>query len=135
MLRIIIQEKNGGRQEVALDKDEIGIGRVPANDLHLPKNNVSKKHAVIVRQGANWQLVDMRSTNGTFINGQQLQGSHVLQPNDQVIIECPPSKIDMTRGRIVITTGASTVELSGGTINIHSRDLIDIKSKLVKINS
>ncbi|MCB9637283.1 MAG: Flp pilus assembly complex ATPase component TadA [Myxococcales bacterium] len=86
MLRIIIQEKNGGRQEVALDQDEISIGRVPANDLHLPKNNVSKKHAKIVRQGGGWQLVDMRSTNGTFVNGQQLQGSHPLQPNDQVII-------------------------------------------------
>ncbi|MFO0604570.1 MAG: type VI secretion system tip protein TssI/VgrG [Polyangiales bacterium] len=73
------------------------------------------------------------------VRGQEAlqEASHVwhIKANDQVLIECPPSKIDMTRGRIVITTGASTVELSGGTINIHSNDLIDIKSKLVKINS
>gem|GEM_PF-408373 len=85
MLRIIIQEKGGNRQEIQTDKAEFTIGRVPINDLALPKNNVSKRHAKIARTDSGWELIDLGSTNGTFVNGDQVK-QHRITPTDQVII-------------------------------------------------
>lgn len=85
MLRIIIQEKGGSRREVEFEQDEITIGRIPTNDLSLPKNNVSKQHAKLIRKGERWQLLDLQSTNGTYVNAEPVQ-VHDLSPSDQVII-------------------------------------------------
>ncbi len=84
-MRIIIQEKDGKRQEMRIDKSEISIGRVPLNDLSLPRNNVSKRHAKVFFKDGAWILQDLGSTNGSFVNGQRVM-EHRLQPNDQVII-------------------------------------------------
>lgn len=86
MLRIVIREKNGQQRELQVDKNEIVIGRVPSNDLPLPKNNVSKRHAKVTNHNGFWELVDMKSTNGTYVNGQRVDGTHQLSPSDQVII-------------------------------------------------
>ena len=85
MLHVIIQEKDGPRQDLSLDKTEISIGRIPANDIPLPKNNVSKRHAKVVWQDDHWEIVDLKSTNGTYVNGQRV-GNHPLIGTDQVII-------------------------------------------------
>jgi len=85
MLYLLIQEKDGPQRELDLDKDEISIGRVPINEISLPKNNVSKRHAKIIKKGNSWELIDLKSTNGTYVNGQRVQ-NHKIDFDDQVII-------------------------------------------------
>jgi len=55
------------------DRDEIHIGRHPSCDLQFPKDLavISRKHAVIVREGNRFKIVDS-STNGTFVNGSRI---------------------------------------------------------------
>jgi len=59
-----IQEFNG---------NEIHIGRHPSCDLQFPKDLavISRKHAVIIREGNRFKIVDT-STNGTFVNGSKI---------------------------------------------------------------
>lgn len=45
------------------------IGRDPASDVHLADASVSRRHAVLVVDGAGCLIADQNSTNGTFVNG------------------------------------------------------------------
>lgn len=54
----------------------ITLGRAPNNDLHFPLRSISKFHAYFMRveSTGTWHVVDAGSTNGTFVNGEQVGG-------------------------------------------------------------
>ncbi|MBX7115772.1 MAG: Flp pilus assembly complex ATPase component TadA [Myxococcaceae bacterium] len=86
MFVITLTEKTGGRSEqLTFDKVEVTIGRLEGNDVVLGKGNVSKYHSRIVFKEGRFVIVDMRSTNGTFVNGKKVT-THVLKPDDEVSI-------------------------------------------------
>jgi len=60
------------------------IGRTRANDVVLDDPLVSRQHATL-ELGRPAVLRDLNSFNGTFVNGQRLQGSIQLNPGDEVI--------------------------------------------------
>ncbi len=48
------------------------IGRLPGNALVLDDDYVSSEHALLAWREGRWWLSDVASTNGTFLNGQQV---------------------------------------------------------------
>ncbi len=62
----------------------VTVGRAPANDLCFADPAVSSYHARIELRNGAVNLTDLKSKNGTFVNGTQLQGSVALKPGDQV---------------------------------------------------
>ena len=65
---------------------EVTLGRSPTCELALPSARASRHHAVIGRVGKVVFVRDLGSTNGTFVNGQAVNGEHVLEPGDQIEI-------------------------------------------------
>lgn len=65
-----------------LDLDWLALGRDPSNNIVINNPQVSRHHARITRQGTMMLLEDVGSTNGTFVNGVRLTGSHVLVNGD-----------------------------------------------------
>jgi len=86
MLSIHISEKNGEPRRLDFDKDEVTVGRGDDNDIVLPRTNVSKKHTRLVRRDGRLIVVDLKSTNGTFVNGQKLAAPQVIATGDLVSI-------------------------------------------------
>lgn len=61
------------------------VGRDKTLKLFLDDNSVSRKHAEISLTKIGWQVHDLESTNGTYINGKKLSGkSYFILPNDIV---------------------------------------------------
>jgi signal transduction histidine kinase len=60
------------------------IGRAPANDLCLQDPAVSSYHARLELRAGQVVLTDLKSKNGTFVNGTQLQGSQPLKVGEPV---------------------------------------------------
>src|SRR5919202_5171961 len=56
-------------QRVTVVEEPITIGRLPECDIVLSDPNVSRRHAEIRRQGTDFVVVDLDSTNGTRVNG------------------------------------------------------------------
>src|SRR5215510_971587 len=86
MFAIIITEKGGEQRRMDFDKPEVTIGRVQGNDIVLPKGNVSKRHARIVLKDGKFIIVDLKSTNGTYVNGRKITSPLVIKDTDKIYI-------------------------------------------------
>ena len=83
---VIIHEKGGQPRRQDFDKNEITIGRVQGNDIVLPKQNVSKRHSRLVYKNQKFVITDLRSTNGTYVNGRKISAPNVIKENDKIYI-------------------------------------------------
>ena len=86
MIAITIAEKGGEAKRLSFEKSEVTIGRVDGNDLVLAKNNVSKQHSKLLLREGRLVIVDLKSTNGTFVNGKKIAGPQVIRPSDKIFI-------------------------------------------------
>jgi pilus assembly protein CpaF len=86
MFKLVVSEKGGPTKEIEFDKDEVTIGRVPGNDIILPGNNVSKRHSRVVRQDGRYFVVDLKSTNGTYLNGRRIMTPSPLRAGDKIFV-------------------------------------------------
>jgi pSer/pThr/pTyr-binding forkhead associated (FHA) protein len=71
--RYLEVQGSGERALVRLEQGVTHIGRGLAADLRLDENSVSRRHAVIVHDGSEARILDDRSSNGTFVNGQRVE--------------------------------------------------------------
>jgi ABC transport system ATP-binding/permease protein len=62
------------------------IGRDPTNDLVINHPSSSRFHSQIKLEQGNYTLYDLNSTNGTFLNGELIAGSHALKVGDAIRI-------------------------------------------------
>ena len=71
---VYLQVESGGQsRRVALGEDPVQIGRQAGNALVLEDNLISRKHCAIVRAPNGFVVKDLGSSNGTFVNGEQIQ--------------------------------------------------------------
>lgn len=71
-------------QRWSLVKPESVIGRDPDCDIVIPDRQVSRKHALLRRVEAGFELEDLGSKNGTHLNGSPLHGPQRLQDGDLI---------------------------------------------------
>jgi pSer/pThr/pTyr-binding forkhead associated (FHA) protein len=62
--------------------ETVEIGRLPSNDLYLENPRVSRQHAVIVWRDSSFQIKDLHSRNGTYVNENQIFNLHILEDGD-----------------------------------------------------
>ncbi|MDH3372572.1 MAG: FHA domain-containing protein [Gammaproteobacteria bacterium] len=71
--------------ETVLDMPRLLIGRSEHNDITISSKFVSRHHALLVRHGSATFLMDLNSTNGTFVNSKRVS-NHVLVHNDVITV-------------------------------------------------
>ncbi len=62
------------------------IGRSADNTIAIDDDFASVRHARLVFRGGQWWLEDMRSTNGTWLNGNRLSAPTPLHPGDTIAV-------------------------------------------------
>jgi pSer/pThr/pTyr-binding forkhead associated (FHA) protein len=70
--------------EYAVLKDEVSLGRGEDNDIVIPHASVSRIHARLLKRNGAYELTDLNSTNGSFVDDQQIRGSTVVSNGSQV---------------------------------------------------
>ena len=71
--------------ELLFDKPRLLVGRSDHNDIPISSRFVSRHHALLVRHGGSTFLMDLNSTNGTFVNSRRVS-NHVLIHDDVITI-------------------------------------------------
>ncbi|HEY6420062.1 MAG TPA: FHA domain-containing protein [Candidatus Binataceae bacterium] len=70
--------------EFSLFKDEVSIGRGEDNDVVIPHASISRSHARLMRRDGGYELMDLNSTNGSYIDEHQVRGSAQLNSGSQL---------------------------------------------------
>lgn len=86
MFSIVITERGGAQRLLEVESAEAGIGRLEDNEIVLPRSNVSKHHARLVLKDDRCVIVDLKSTNGTYVNGRKISAPMVVGPTDKIYI-------------------------------------------------
>jgi FHA domain/zinc-ribbon domain len=83
----LIVRSGGGRagETFQLDSPPTAIGRSPECGIFLDDVTVSRKHAVVSKQGDRWHLEDQGSLNGTFVNRERVEAAE-LSDGDEIQI-------------------------------------------------
>jgi pSer/pThr/pTyr-binding forkhead associated (FHA) protein len=84
-----------------LDADLTTVGRHPDADIFLDDVTVSRRHAEFVREGKNFQVKDLGSLNGTYFDGNRIDGVATLSDGSEVQV-----------GKFRLTFYASRVDLA-----------------------
>jgi pSer/pThr/pTyr-binding forkhead associated (FHA) protein len=72
MVKLLLKFNGALMKELAVEKEEISIGRKPENDLVIDNPSVSGRHCRVVADGAEYFVEDLNSTNGTFLRDQKI---------------------------------------------------------------
>jgi serine/threonine protein kinase/Cdc6-like AAA superfamily ATPase len=84
---LIINEPDHTLFSVILTSDIIGIGRAPDNTVELKNTEgVSRYHARVLRQGDQFVLMDLNSSNGTYLNGVRVFDPVSLSDKDSIYV-------------------------------------------------
>lgn len=86
MFEVVVRERGAEPVVLRFSKSEITVGRVRGNDVVLPKNSVSKRHAKIIEKDGRFIAVDQGSTNGTIVGGRKIAAPQLLQEGDKVVV-------------------------------------------------
>ncbi|MDO4466329.1 MAG: FHA domain-containing protein [Bacillota bacterium] len=76
---LVIQE-----EKYPLQMENLLVGRSMACDIRLESESVSLKHARILSQDGKWYIQDLKSTNGTYLNGKKVQRKMRLKEGMQL---------------------------------------------------
>ena len=85
MAKISVIQNDKTVQMIELARGAVTIGRADDNQVQIADTTISAHHAQIVTYFNASYVEDLGSTNGTFVNGKQVQ-MHVLKPGDIISI-------------------------------------------------
>jgi len=83
-LRVRVTNSVDEGRSFALESGELIIGREEGSAIQLQDSGVSHNHALLRVHGENVTIEDLRSTNGTKVNGAAIDGQTDLGPGDQI---------------------------------------------------
>jgi adenylate cyclase len=97
MARLLLVSPDG--QQVVDLRDFNSLGRHPSNTIQLLDKIVSKEHCIVERRGQAYVLRDLGSLNGTYINGERVNGERELKHGDDLALGGTRGRYDDGTGR------------------------------------
>src|SRR5439155_26189542 len=95
-------------QRLSVRTPVVNIGRADYNDLIVPDPSVSTSHAKLQRRRGVWVLLDLDSTNGTFVDGERVKGEAPLAPGATVRFGDVQLVFEPTDDALVVAKGGGT---------------------------
>lgn len=83
----------GGEEsdKIAVIRDNISVGRAAENDVTIKDDAISKRQFHIKKTNKGYNLIDLKSASGTFVNGERvksviLKNKDVIKIGDEIIV-------------------------------------------------
>ena len=103
-------------QLIPVQKSVIEMGRQPDNDLIISEPGISRNHAQLRYKDGQFEIHDLNSKNGTFVNGRRVM-HQVVKSGDTVTLGGTPLLFIDRSSNIVSQAGATTTTLDDPTHN------------------
>ena len=118
--KLLVKLQGQGSTLVELERDSFTIGRRPDNDLSIEDHTVSSRHAKIIRVQSVYFLEDLKSTNGTAVNGQAIERA---QLHDADVITIGQHRIIFQDSGTISACASSTSTGFDQTMALPSRSV------------
>jgi adenylate cyclase len=124
--RMILKGATGDATEYPLDDNNI-LGRSTTASVRLADREVSRKHSQIDKEGEDWVLRDLGSSNGTFLNGKRIFGPSKLKDGDEVLIGTSKMEFRLAKGAMkpknaeIVRTEDAAKELEGVVARVGAK--------------
>jgi len=83
--KLIVTRDGDTIKELTFHQPRLLIGRSEHNDIAIPSRFVSRHHLLLVRHGNTTFMMDLNSSNGSFVNSRRVS-NHVLIDNDVITV-------------------------------------------------
>src|SRR6266446_632936 len=82
----LFDSETGQAKRIYIDREVTRLGRAPENEVLIDADAavVSRHHAEIKKSGDQFAIIDLKSFNGTLVNGQRIAGTVKLFGGDQI---------------------------------------------------
>ncbi|MBX3171921.1 MAG: diguanylate cyclase [Candidatus Eremiobacteraeota bacterium] len=70
---------------LVLEGEELTLGRDPACDIVIDEIGVSRFHCSVRRSGNGWEVADLNSTNGTYVNDKRIARSDLIEEDTLIL--------------------------------------------------
>ena len=81
---LAIDREGAGKRLLLLARDEAVVGSAEGSPLHLPDPSVTFRHATIRYARGRYHVVDLKSAQGTFVNGRRIRRRQALKHGDVI---------------------------------------------------
>ena len=109
------------------------IGSHPDCDLVVDDPHVSARHCQLTRTGQGFQVVDLNSTNGTYVNGRRVEGMVVVQVGDEIGLGGSKMQWDQDgRLRVASLRSHLTIEARNLSVDVPGRRLLENVSLTIR---
>src|SRR5947209_7266399 len=85
-VRLVIEQGKTRKRTFHLSHDEGVIGRQSGCAIRIPSPEVSRRHCVLRVRNGYVTVEDLKSSNGTQLNGEDVKGAQVVRPGDRLRI-------------------------------------------------
>jgi pSer/pThr/pTyr-binding forkhead associated (FHA) protein len=85
-VKLVIEQGKTRTKALHLRKEEGLVGRVKGCDFRIPSPEVSRRHCVLRVRDGYVTVEDLKSSNGTHLNGELVEGEQVVRPGDRLRI-------------------------------------------------
>jgi pSer/pThr/pTyr-binding forkhead associated (FHA) protein len=123
----IVEGDDAGRQTPL--EGSIEIGREGSTGLAIDDEQASRRHARVTAQGDHATVEDLGSTNGTYLNGQPIEGERTLRPGDRLRVGLTIFELrtaaDVQRQPSAVIPVPQVTQLSGDVLEpVSERELM-----------
>jgi len=81
---LVIRRQDASPAQIEWDKPILMLGRDSANDIIIDHPLASRRHARLEHDENGYFVRDLESTNGTYLNGDRIEGARPLRNQDKV---------------------------------------------------
>lgn len=82
---LVVLDGDQLNQHWVIDQEEMVLGRDDISDIVIPQRQISRQHAVFRHlQDDTYEIEDLDSKNGTWVNGLRLEGKRKLGDGDEI---------------------------------------------------
>jgi len=106
-------------RDLAIDRDQITLGRGPEADLRLDSPIVSRAHARVERLATGLRLVDLGSSNGTYLGAQRVEQT-ALADGDRFVVG--PFVIEVAGTLLRLRDTRSRARLDARSLGVRAGD-------------
>ncbi|NUQ33952.1 MAG: sigma 54-interacting transcriptional regulator [Planctomycetaceae bacterium] len=133
-MAFLVIEERGQKRHHPIAAARVSIGRAPDNDVVISDEKSSRHHLVIEQQGRSFLVRDLKSKNGSFIDGLRIQeqpldfGDCVTIGNAKIFLETEESTAFETAAHTPLEPVSENAEdsVSGTMLTVHAADWREI---------